>query len=296
VIDPAATGLGRWINIPALLAVTFWGSTYVVIKLIMMESLSPLSLAVLRVGIGAALLFGVLMITEKDWSVALKDLPVLALLGLTGLAIFQIFFTVSLKYISAGTASVLVSISPLIVAIVVILTGFDVLRWRTVAGILVAFGGVALVAQREELSFGNEALIGDIFCLVSAVAWGIYVAVQIPLLRRYSTTKVMAYAAGFGTIFILPFTVGDLMTQNWGAISLPGWGLIVYYVVISGYVAMVLWSRGIRSWGPARASVYSYLNPIFGIVSGMIFLGEAMVPVQLVGTVAVFVGLGLARR
>ncbi|MDP2659892.1 MAG: EamA family transporter [Dehalococcoidia bacterium] len=294
--NPVPSGLGRWVNIPALLAVIFWGSTYVVIKVIMMDGLSPLSLAVLRVGFGAVLLFGALMITEKDWGVAVKDLPVLALLGLTGLAIFQIFFTVSLKYITASTASVLVSISPLIVAIVVILTRFDVLRWRTVAGILVAFGGVALVAQREEFSFGNEALVGDIFCLVSAVGWGIYVAIQIPLLRRYSTTKVMAYAAGFGTIFILPFTAGDLLTQDWGRISLPGWGLIVYYVVISGYVATVLWSRGIRNWGPARTSAYSYLNPIFGIVSGMIFLGEAMVPIQLVGTVAVFVGLALARR
>ncbi len=290
------SGINQWINVPALLAVLFWGSTFLVVKLIVQDHLSPLSLAALRIVFGGLLLFAALMLTEKDWGVDIKDLPLLALIGLCGLVIFQIFFTLAVKYTTIGNVSVVVSTSPIIVAIIVMLTRVDTLRWRIAAGILLAFGGIALIAQREGLSFESGALLGDIFSLVAAIGWGIYGAGQTSLLRRYSPTKVMAYAAAFGTVFILPVTYQDLMNQNWGAISVPGWTLIVYYVVMSGYVATVLYSRGIRSWGPARTSMYSYLNPIFGIVSGVIFLGESMVAIQVVGTLAVFAGLALARR
>ncbi len=296
VSQKATSGIGQWINIPALLATIFWGSTFVVVKLIVRDQISPLSLAVLRIFFGAMILFAVVMFMEKDWRVAKKDLPMLALLGLSGLAIFQAFFTASLQYTTASNSSVVLATSPIIVAIIVVVTRIDTLRWRIVAGIILAFGGVALVAQREGFNFENQALIGDILSLVAAIGWGVYGAGQTALLKRYSATKVMAYAAAFGTVFILPFTAQDLINQDWDAVSLAGWGLIVYYIVVSGYIATVLWSMGLRSWGPARTSMYSYLHPIFGILGGVIFLGESMVAIQIAGTIAVFAGLALARR
>ena len=288
--------LGELVNIPALLAVALWGSTYLVIK-IAVRDFSPLTLAAMRVVLGAVVLFVALLIMEKDWKLDRKDLLVVAVLGLSGLAAFQIFFIEGLKHTTASNSSVVVSTSPIFAAIAVILTRVDELRWRTLAGILLAFGGVALVAQREGLSLGAESgLLGDIFTLLSAMAWGIFVAVQTPLLRRHSPLKVMTYATIFGSVFVIPFTAPDLLAQDWGAVSLEGWGLAVYYIIISGFVATILWSRAIKSWGPARTSAYSYLNPIFGILSGVIFLEERLVAVQIVGTVAVFGGLALARK
>lgn len=289
--------VAEWVNIPAFLAVALWGSTYVVIKIAVRDHFTPLNLAAMRLVLGAIVLFLILLILEKDWRIERKDIPMMALLGLTGLAAFQILFIEGLKYTTASNSSVVVSTSPIFAAITILITRVDNLRWRTAAGIVLAFGGVALVAQREGLRLGQESgLLGDIFTLLAAISWGFFVAVQTPILRRHSPLKVMTYATIFGSVFVLPFTAGDLLAQDWGAVSLEGWGLGIYYVIASGVVATILWSRGIRNWGPAKTSVYSYLNPFFGIVSGMLFLGERLVAVQVVGTLAIFMGLALARK
>lgn len=289
--------LGEWVNIPAFLAIAVWGSTYWVVKVLVRDDFSPLSLAAMRVVLGAAVLFLALLVMEKDWQVGKRDLPLLALLGLCGLVVFQVFFVEGLKYTTASNASAVMSTSPIFAAITVVLTRVDELRWRTVAGIILAFAGVALVTQKEGLSLGVESgLLGETFSLLAAIGWGIFVAMQMPLLKRYSPLKVMTYATIFGSIFILPFTTSDLLAQDWGSVSPLGWALAIYYVIISGCVAMILYGRGVRNWGPAKTSAYSYLNPIFGIFSGVLFLGESMVPVQVVGILAVFVGLALARR
>lgn len=286
----------QWVNIPAFLAVALWGSTYLSIKITVPEHFSALSLAGLRVVLGAAALFVILAIIEKDWKVEKSDLPLFAVLGVSGLAVFQIFFIEGLRYSTASNVSVVVATSPLFAAIVVALTRVDDLRLRTVAGTLLALTGIAFVSQRG-LDLGAEnRLLGDVFTLIAAIGWGIFVAVQMPLFKRYSPLKVMTWATIFGSVFILPFTWNDLAEEDWGAVSMAGWGLATYYVVISGVVATILWSRGIKNWGPAKTSVYSYLNPLFGILSGVLFLGERMAPVQVAGTLAVFIGLALARK
>ncbi len=291
------TRVGEWVNIPAFLAIALWGSTFVIVKVTVRDHLSPLSLAAMRVALSAAVLFVALWAVEKDWKVDRKDLPLLALLGFSGMALFQIFFIEGLKRTTAGNSSVVAATSSIFAVITVALFRVEDLRWKTIAGIILALSGVALVAQREGLSLGTESgLLGDIFTLIAAMGWGVFVAVQMPLFKRYSPLKIMTWASIFGSIFILPFTGSTLLAEDWGSLSLTGWGLAIYYVIVSGFAATILWSRGVRNWGPSKTSVYSYLNPVFGILSGVVLLGERLVAVQIAGVLAVFVGLALARK
>lgn len=288
--------VAEWINISALISVALWGTTYVVVKIAVQNYLFPLSVAFSRSLLGALTLFLVLLFTEKDLKVARRDLPLLALLGIAGMTIFQIFFAEGLKYTTASNSSVVVGTSPIFVAIIVLLTRVDRLRWRTVFAIILAFAGVALVAQIGDMNFASGASRGDIFSLIAAVGWGIFGALQTPLFKRYSPLKITAYASAFGTLFMVPFAANDLVAQNWLAVPPQAWALLLYYGVASGFLATLLWSRAIRSWGPSKTSVYSYLNPVFGIISGVLILGEVLAPVQVVGMLGVFVGLVLARK
>lgn len=293
----ARRGIAQQVNLSALGAVVFAASNLLVIKLIFQDGLAPLALASLRVGLGAVTLFLVVMMTEKEWGVAKRDLPLLALVGLSGLAISQTTYIEALKHTTASNVAVLLSISPMVTVAIVVLTRADSLRWRAVAGIVLAFAGAALVAQKDGFDLrGGDGLLGDMLSIVSAIAWGVYLVLQAPLLQRYSLTKVMAYGMAFGMLFILPASIPDLAGQSWDRLSLQTWGLVAFYVFGSGLTITMLWGRANRDWGATKSNVYNYLHPVFGILVGMAFLGESMAAVQIAGTVAVLAGLALAQR
>jgi drug/metabolite transporter (DMT)-like permease len=226
---------------------------------------------------------------------ALRDLPLVAVLGLTVVVAYNLFFLYGLRHAPATDGSVLV---PGLIPGVTALLSWPVLgdrpTRRAVAGLALAFAGVVVVADPVG-GFGSERLVGDALFVGAACAWAAYTLAGRDAIARFGSVAANVYATAGGALLLLPvsFAVG-----GWGSVGgapAQAWGGIAYLSLLGTVVSFVLFYEGVRALGAARAASFALLVPIFGVLSSVLVLGERLRPAVAIGGAIVLAGLWLVQ-
>jgi drug/metabolite transporter (DMT)-like permease len=281
----------------ALLAVVVvWASAFSVIKALLDHGFAAEDVAVLRYVV-AAPGFGFLLwrvgglpgITRRD---ALR----LAAVGVCVVVGYHVFLNVGTKYTTAGTAALVVALSPALTLLLA--AGLGLERWnlRRAAGLAVAFGGVAIVVllgAGGELSFANAK--GPLIVLAAPVAFALYNVLLKPLLGRYDLLALTAATSLVGTVFLLPFVRGGTIDSVTG-ISAEDALLVLYLGVVSTFLGYIGWNTGLRGLGATRAVTYTYLISPLAVLMGAAILDEPVTLWLAVGGALVLGGVAAAQR
>ncbi|MDR7534451.1 MAG: DMT family transporter [Armatimonadota bacterium] len=290
---PARTGrpfgLG---DVFALTTVVLWGASFAVIKSAY-DELTPLAFAAVRFVLASAALALVVAALRQPLRVARGDVPRTVVVGLCHVGLYQIFFGLGLKDTTASNSVLIINTSPVITTLLVWATGAERLTGRQVAGIgLAALGVAVLVDASGHLS--RLHLRGDLLTLLAAWSYGVTPVMIFPLYRRYSTLTVMAVSMSAGTVLLLLAGAPELARQSW-ALSPAAWSALLYAALGAGTLGYLCWYEGIRRLGPTRATAYSYLMPVVGVVAAVLGLRESFGLQQLAGAVVILAGVALAR-
>jgi drug/metabolite transporter (DMT)-like permease len=266
--------------------VLLWASAFPAIA-VADRGLGPAGLAVTRLVIASAVLaLAAPLLGVRRPRPA--DLPLVALCGLAGMTGYQLLLNAGERVVPAGTASLLVATAPVYASVLaaVFLGERPGRRWW--AGSAVALGGTAVIAVSHGLGFGASALI----VLAAAVLQGIFHAAQKPLLARYTSVEVTAYAMWAGTAFILPWAgsaVRALPHAGAGTI-----GAAVFLGVAPSALGFVLWAYAMARMDVGRVTTSLYLVPAAAIVISLVWLGQVPGPVELAGGAVALAGVMLA--
>ena len=218
----------------------------------------------------------------------LRDLPLIALCGLAGMTGYQLLLNTGERVVPAGTASLLVATAPLYASVLAVLFLGEHPGRRWWAGSAVALGGTAVIAVAHGLGFGVSALI----VLAAAVLQGIFHTAQKPLLARYTSFEVTAYAMWAGTAFVLPWT-GSLMRALPHAGGGPV-GAAVFLGVAPSAAGFVLWAYAMARMDVGQVTTSLYLVPAAAIVISLVWLRQVPGPVELAGGAIALAGVALA--
>ena len=126
--------------------------------------------------------------------------------------------------------------------------------------------------------------------------WASYTAWARKLLATFSSMELTALSTIYGALPMMLWSVPFFFLQEWRAATAAGWGGIVFSGIFSITIAYFLWNEGVLRVGAARTAVFSNLIPVFAVITGVVFLGESVQPVQLVGAACVIAGIVLTRR
>lgn len=283
-----------------VLAVTLaliWGLNYPLVKQVMTE-LSPMSFNGLRF-IGASLfLLIALRVMGEDWSVRRSDLPRMLALGLIGITLYQVGFIYGLQRSTASNTSLIIATSPSLVVFFGSLLGLLRASRGTWAGVAMAFLGLLLVigGKQQGLSLGSQTLTGDLLAFMAALTWAFYTLVVPPLFEHYSSLKATTIVMTIGTIPLIFLSVPEWRVQDWGAVTLFGWGGLLYSTVLSIALGYVIYYYCVKRLGSTRAVIYYNLTPVFSVALAFVLLGERMTLVQALGAVIVILGVYITRR
>jgi drug/metabolite transporter (DMT)-like permease len=88
--------------------------------------------------------------------------------------------------------------------------------------------------------------------------------------------------------------VGTLPAIHWWTVQPRTWAAFSFTAVGASVVTLLLWNAGIARVGVTRATVYSYLQPILGVVFAAVLLGDHLTARQLAGGGVALVGTYLA--
>jgi drug/metabolite transporter (DMT)-like permease len=135
---------------------------------------------------------------------------------------------------------------------------------------------------------------GDGLAVLTAVTWAIYSVAVTPLMRRYSPFRISAVVLLLGWIplAIVGATQTSEQSLHFGWLTWAGFG---FAVVGPLFLTNLLWFTAIDRVGPSRASLFSNLQPLFGVGFALLLLGEHLSRWEVVGGAAIL-GAVLAER
>lgn len=272
-----------------------WGVNFSVVKFAITD-FHPLSFTVIRFCIAALFLFSVMALRGGNFVIGRRDRPAVAGLGFIGIAVYNILFMMGLKYTTASHSALLISLSPLVAALIQAGTGKERLTLPAVAGLGLATGGVILIIRSHgDLGFSSSLVLGDLLTLCGTVAWALYTVLARPLLERYQPIVITAYSMAAGSLLLLPIALPALSRQSWPGISIASWSSLAFAALISAGIAFTLWYDGVKRIGVTRTAVYHYLMPFIAVLFAAVFLGERITLEQIAGGAAILGGVALVQ-
>lgn len=269
-----------------------WASTFTLFK-IAWRDIDPVAFTGLRFAAMFVFSIAVLSISSSRVRPRRADLPALITSGLTGYFLYQMGFVLGLDRTSALASAILISTHPIFSVIVMWLVRKERPARLEVAGVILGFIGVAVFLRAWD-AFA-AARPGDLFSLGAAAAFGAYAVVNQPLTSRYPSRELMAYGLALGGLLITVVGIPAMVDQDWGAVSMSAWAILIYAVVGPVYVAYALWNWAIRHRGIPRTVVYGFLVPVLGGALAVLALDERIGLEQVAGTLLVVAGLVVTR-
>lgn len=167
-----------------------------------------------------------------------------------------------------------------------------------VAGTLLGLTGLLLVLSGGvfdrllELQFNR----GDTVMLFAVLSWGLYSVLLQRWQLRVPGLVLMAAMLLCGVPLLLPLFLWEQAQLGSMPASWHAAGAIAYTAVFASLVAYVAWNNGVKVLGPATASLFSYLVPVFTALLGMVLLQEQLHWYHLGGGLLTFLGLVVATR
>lgn len=167
------------------------------------------------------------------------------------------------------------------------------LRRVNAAGLIVAFAGLAAA-----IGIGKDGSVpGDLLVLAAAAAWGLTTVVvkRSPALMRCAPEKVLAYQAigSIPVLFAVGWWGGELHAEHATRLA---WLSLAYQSVVVAFASYLTWIWLIGRYPAGRLAAFSFLTPLFGVLSAALLLGEPVTPWLLLGLACVGLGLRLVNR
>ncbi|WP_371361438.1 putative amino-acid metabolite efflux pump [Sporomusa rhizae] len=288
----------------ALTCVSFlWGTSFAAAKIGMYE-LSPLNLVILRFILASAVFAACLIAMGRENTIERKDIPQFVVLGFLSITSYFYIQYTGLTYTSTINAALIIATSPITTALLGAALGWDKISFASCLGIILAFTGVSLIITNGQLAgiFQSVTLKGDLLLMINAIVWAGFTLYGKAILQKYRPFTAMAYIHLFGTIMLLPLAffstqltpvpfIKQIMLASWSTV-----GTALYLAILCSVFGYYMWYTGVERIGPVRTSAFSYLNPLFAILTGIWLLGEHLTIYTIGGGGMVIAGLYLTNK
>jgi drug/metabolite transporter (DMT)-like permease len=284
------------IDLYLLLTAIIWGSNYSVIKFVL-QDVPPRAFNGLRLLVASLVFLGVILMSRRRADLqrlTLRHWGVVVLLGVIGQFLYQILFIAGLERTSVMNASIIIACTPAAVSLVSAAIGHERLPLWHWLGTGLSFLGVTLIVKGGAAA-GVSSPAGDLMMVACVLCWTVYTVAGRPLLATYSPLVITGLSMAVGTLIFLPFATHDFARTPWADVRPVAWVCVVFSSLLALNFAYTAWYLGVRQLGSSRTSIYSNVVPVAALLVAMVWLGERLAGVRLVGAVLVAAGVLLTR-
>ncbi len=259
----------------------------------MPDFIMPSGFILLRV-IGAFFLFTLSYFLFVNEKVERKDILLLAICGVFGVAINQLFFFEGLNLTTPINAAIVMTINPILVILLSFFIIKESITFRKILGVLLGITGAAiLILKGGSINFSSNHQTGNLFVFINASSYGLYLVFVKPLMQKYHFITVLFYVFGFGLLYVIPFGFNSLMDVKWAIIPSNIYLEIAFVVVCTTFIAYLLNSLALKQLSPTTVSIYIYLQPILAAVFAIIWGADYLDMQKIIAAVFIFLGVYL---
>ena len=286
------------VYIKLLLTAVFWGGTFIAGRQVA-QNLGPFSIAFLRFAMASAVLLALTRIKEGRFPpVGKRQIPLVVLLGMTGVFAYNALFFKGLSLIEASRASLIVATCPAFIAIASALLLREKLGPIQAIGIPLSILGAAVVISKGDLRqiVAGGVGPGELFILGCVLSWATYSLLGKVVMRWLSPLTSVSYSSLAGAIALAGPALYEGLTQSVRQATLLDWTSIAYLAVCGTVIGFVWFYEGVRLIGTTRAGLFINFVPISAVILAFLMLREPVTWSLAVGALLVLSGVCLTNR
>ena len=289
-------GATLWTSL-LILVTLVWGNSFIAIKHIV-EYVTPLELVTVRF-VPVALTFAVMLLPTRRrqvWQMIRTEGWRLALLGLIGAVLYNIFLGWGETRVTAGTAGLIIALNPAFTYVLSVIFLGERFTWRRVMGLAVAFGGVFVIIRWGS---GRAVTLDDMgyafITMLAPACWAVYTVSGKALVERHPPLLVTGISMTFAGIFSLAFVRPSLLVQ---LPTLPAsfWWSVLFLALPCTVFAFAVWFGALERTPAGRVAGFVYLVPMFAVTFSRWLLDEPITPALIIGAAILIGGVWLANR
>ena len=265
-----------------------WGSSFLFIA-IGLESISPGLVTLLRVGLGALTLA---VLPGPPMAVDPADRIKVVALSVLWVAIPFTLFPIAEQHINSAVTGLLNGAMPIFTALFGVLFFSTRTSGAQLAGVGVGFIGVIAISAPSAGEGGTQAW-GVALVVVATMCYGIAINLAAPLQAKDGLRPLVGPMLALATLWTLTYGLWGLPSS--GFTIRPALAVAVLGIVGTGLAFLIMGSL-VGRVGATRASFITYLIPVVALVLGVVFQGDQVEALAVIGVVLVIGGALMASR
>lgn len=282
-------------HILALLTACVWAVTFVSSKILLHAGLRPAEIFFLRFLL--AYISIIPFAGRRMWCRKWKHELMMAVLGITGGSAYFLSENTALSLTSAGNVCLLVSSTPLLIALLSIWMGRgEKLTRGLIAGSVLGFAGVSLVVAHDFRHMFMQ-FRGDLLALLAALLWAVYQNLIRHAYAHYPAVFITRKIFAYGLLSIAVYFIFFPPTVSVETLLRP---VVVSNLLFLGIIASsacyLAWNVVIGKIGSVKSSAYIYLQPMIAAVTSAAVLGERINAAMVAGMVLIISGVYISER
>jgi drug/metabolite transporter (DMT)-like permease len=275
------------------LANLIYALSFTVAKDVVPHYIKPFGAIVIRVTVAGALFIVYKLAMEKE-KVESRDYGLLILCGLFGVAINQLLFFKGLSITTPINAALMMTTTPILVLLLSGIFHDEKITWLKIAGVICgAAGAVLVILSGKEITRGSGQTMGDIFVLLNATSYAIYLVIVKPLMKKYHPITVITWVFIFGWFFVLPVGWSEFSAISWHVFPQHIWLELSFIVIFTTFFAYLLNTLAMRYAAPSVVGIYIYLQPALATLIALMLHRDEYPLIKVVATALIFLGVYL---
>jgi drug/metabolite transporter (DMT)-like permease len=282
------------------LMVLLWSANFIVGKLAL-RWFPPLLLSPLRTTLAGLFIVPVYLWNRRanpearadHWT--RRDILLLVLLGIFGVALNQIFFIVGLSRTSVAHSSLVIGLTPMLVLLLAAGLRQERLTARKLAGMAVAIGGIGVLNAAPSKAAG-ATLAGDLFIFLAALTFALFTVAGKHATARHASITVNTFAYAGGAVALAPFTMWQSAGFSFDGLGAAAWLTLIYMALFPSLICYLIYYYALMHIPASRVSAFAYLQPLLATVMATTLLGERLTENVIGGGAMVLAGVWLTER
>ena len=225
----------------------------------------------------------------KLLKISIKSLPYFIGLGVFGIGSAQFFYLLAISKINVAAAILLHYTGPVFVALYVVFVQRQKLRFNITLAIIGTLIGCFLVVGAYNLQVFTMNRVGIIAGILAAVSFAVYSILSDYGMRKYTPWTVLLFGMLFAALtWNILHPPLEAFFHRYSPVQ---WGWILFIGICGTIFPFGLYFEGVKRIQPTHASITATLEPISAGVIAALFLGEVLVPLQIIGGLIVIVSI-----
>ncbi|HAP00329.1 MAG TPA: EamA family transporter [Bacteroidetes bacterium] len=270
-----------------------YGVSFTIAKDVVPHFIGPFGAIVIRVTVSLILfvLVHALFIKEK---IRREDVLLLFACGVFGVAINQLFFFKGISITTPIHGALIMTITPILVLLLSGILKDEKITPLKVSGILIGImGALVIVIFGKEISFNASTMSGDLFVMLNATSYAVYLVIVKPLMKKYHPLTIIKWVFLFGWIFVVPAGWNEFQAIDWKSLPPAIWFELSFIVIATTFFAYLFNILALQTANPSVVGIYIYVQPALATIFAMILGRDDLNAIKILATALIFAGVYL---